>query len=204
MSAHDAERWDRRHARADPPSPAPPDALVAAGLGDAASLANVVTHAHVAGPSDRRRALDVACGAGAVAAWLAQRGWSVVALDVSEVALARVRAAADQLGVASSIDTRRVDLDAGLPASLGSFELVVCQRFRDPDLHPALLERTAVGGICAITVLSESGADDPGPFHAPAGELRTALAGAGVEVLHHSQGGGSESIVVRRRGGTVT
>src|SRR4051794_928957 len=41
-------------------------------------------------------ALDVGCGEGADAIWLAARGWQVTALDVSTVALARgARAAAD-------------------------------------------------------------------------------------------------------------
>ncbi len=41
------------------------------------------------------RALDVGCGEGADAIWLARRGWDVTALDVSAIALARARAAAD-------------------------------------------------------------------------------------------------------------
>src|SRR6266702_6994197 len=37
------------------------------------------------------RALDVGCGEGADAIWLARRGWSVVAADISGVALERGR-----------------------------------------------------------------------------------------------------------------
>jgi 2-polyprenyl-3-methyl-5-hydroxy-6-metoxy-1,4-benzoquinol methylase len=40
------------------------------------------------------RALDVGCGEGADAIWLAGQGWQVSALDVSEAALSRARAAA--------------------------------------------------------------------------------------------------------------
>ena len=39
------------------------------------------------------RALDVGCGEGADAIWLARRGWTVTAIDVSEVAVARAREA---------------------------------------------------------------------------------------------------------------
>ena len=45
------------------------------------------------------RALDVGCGEGADAIWLAQRGWTVTAIDVSEVAICRAREASDRAGV---------------------------------------------------------------------------------------------------------
>jgi SAM-dependent methyltransferase len=45
------------------------------------------------------RALDVGCGEGADALWLAQRGWSVTAIDVSEVAVGRAREACDRVSV---------------------------------------------------------------------------------------------------------
>ena len=46
------------------------------------------------------RALDVGCGEGADAIWLARRGWTVTAIDVSEVAVRRARQAADLAGAA--------------------------------------------------------------------------------------------------------
>jgi SAM-dependent methyltransferase len=48
---------------------------------------------------DAGRALDVGCGEGADAIWLAQRGWSVTAIDISDVAIARAREASEHLGV---------------------------------------------------------------------------------------------------------
>ena len=44
------------------------------------------------------RALDVGCGEGADAIWLSRRGWTVTAIDVSEVALTRAREAAERAG----------------------------------------------------------------------------------------------------------
>jgi len=41
------------------------------------------------------RALDVGCGEGADAIWLARRGWTVTALDVSDVAVCRAQEAAE-------------------------------------------------------------------------------------------------------------
>src|SRR3954447_10668457 len=45
------------------------------------------------------RALDVGCGEGADAIWLAQRGWAVTAIDVSGVAVGRAREHAERIGV---------------------------------------------------------------------------------------------------------
>jgi SAM-dependent methyltransferase len=46
------------------------------------------------------RALDIGCGEGADAIWLAQRGWAVTGIDISEVAVGRARQAAEGAGVA--------------------------------------------------------------------------------------------------------
>jgi SAM-dependent methyltransferase len=44
------------------------------------------------------RALDVGCGEGADAIWLARRGWTVTAIDISDVAVCRAREAAERAG----------------------------------------------------------------------------------------------------------
>src|SRR5205807_4543531 len=46
------------------------------------------------------RVLDVGCGEGADAIWLAQRGWTVTAIDISDVAVSRAREAAQLNGAA--------------------------------------------------------------------------------------------------------
>jgi len=58
-------------------------------------------------------ALDVGCGEGADAIWLAERGWEVTAVDLSTVALERAAAEAERLGaaVAERIDWVHVDID---------------------------------------------------------------------------------------------
>jgi SAM-dependent methyltransferase len=47
--------------------------------------------AEVAAPLTPGRALDVGCGEGADAIWLAERGWTVTAIDISDVAIRRAR-----------------------------------------------------------------------------------------------------------------
>jgi SAM-dependent methyltransferase len=46
------------------------------------------------------RVLDVGCGEGADAVWLARNGWTVTAVDISDVALSRAGEAAERAGVA--------------------------------------------------------------------------------------------------------
>jgi SAM-dependent methyltransferase len=74
----DAQAWDERYAAADLVWSATPNQFVAAEL---AGLR----------PG---RALDLACGEGRNALWLAERGWDVTAVDFSRVALDKGRAQA--------------------------------------------------------------------------------------------------------------
>jgi SAM-dependent methyltransferase len=70
------------------------------------------------------RALDVGCGEGADAIWLAERGWTVTAIDVSEVAVRRAREAAERAGV--TVDWVTGDaLQVPLPAD--AYDLVSVQ-----------------------------------------------------------------------------
>jgi len=77
------------------------------------------------------RALDLGCGEGADAIWLAERGWTVVAVDVSTTALSRARAAAESRGITDRIDFQQHDLTAGFPHGTfdppGNFDLVSAQ-----------------------------------------------------------------------------
>lgn len=67
-------------------------------------------------------ALDLGCGEGADAIWLAEQGWKVVAVDVSGTALSRARAAATARGVSEHIDFQQHDLTRSFPD--GGFDLV--------------------------------------------------------------------------------
>ncbi|HWJ62421.1 MAG TPA: class I SAM-dependent methyltransferase [Acidimicrobiales bacterium] len=88
------------------------------------------------------RALDLGCGEGGDAVWLAQHGWTVTAVDVSQVALDRGAAHADEVG-ATGITWERHDLAETFPT--GEFDLVSAQFFQSPIDFPrmALLRRAA-------------------------------------------------------------
>jgi SAM-dependent methyltransferase len=77
-------------------------------------------------------ALDLGCGEGADALWLASRGWRVTALDVSAVALERAAAHAREAGQDGSIEWVQQDLASWVPDR--QYELVSAQ-----FLHSTLL-----------------------------------------------------------------
>jgi SAM-dependent methyltransferase len=101
-------------------------------------------------------ALDVGCGEGADAIWLAERGWQVSALDISSVALERGAARALEAGadVAARITWVRADLTDWVPPA-ASFDLVSAQFMHLPPdqrrpLHRRLAESVAPGGTLLI------------------------------------------------------
>lgn len=73
------------------------------------------------------RALDLGCGSGVLACWLAKRGWSVEASDVSAAAVASTRASAERIDV--DVDVIWRDGLTGVAAS--SYDLIVT----NPPFH---------------------------------------------------------------------
>jgi ubiquinone/menaquinone biosynthesis C-methylase UbiE len=70
-------------------------------------------------------ALDVGCGEGADAIWLAERGWRVTAVDISSVALERAKTAAAARDVTQRIAWLHADLIApSWPLADASYDLV--------------------------------------------------------------------------------
>jgi tellurite methyltransferase len=90
-------------------------------------------------------ALDVACGAGRDAVFLATRGFAVEARDHAPEALERAQALARREGV--ELRTVACDLErADLPPSGRLFDLVVCFRFLHRPLFPWIERAVAPGG----------------------------------------------------------
>jgi SAM-dependent methyltransferase len=94
-------------------------------------------------------ALDVGCGEGADAIWLAALGWKVTAIDISDVAISRARAAAEQAG--ASVEWVSGDV-LGKPPRPRAFDVVSMQypalpkSAGEPAMH-RLLDSVRSGGL---------------------------------------------------------
>ncbi len=119
--------WDARHAQATDQGQVP---LI---LTRFASLLPVAGHA-----------LDLACGRGAGALWLAQRGLTVSAWDFSQVAVDRLRQAAGDQGLVMDVQRRDVVAQPPQPAS---FDLVLVSHFLERDLFDAIAAALKPGGM---------------------------------------------------------
>ena len=175
MTDADRARWDARHAAAEDVVPLPPDAL--RGREDWVPTAG--------------RALDVACGRGAVALWLARRGLVVDAVDVSPVGLAAGTQRGADLPVRwiAPRPRRRVARAGPLRRRRRA---AVPRRPRSTRRSSASL---APGGLLVVTVLSEVD-EGPGPLRAAPGELSAAF--GSLDVLVHHEANGEASLVGRR------
>lgn len=103
------------------------------------------------------KALDVACGEGGDAIWLAKQGWRVTAVDVSEVALAKVAEHAEQEGVADRLKLGLYDaLDDPRPAGRHRFDLVTVSFLHVPvedfaPIYRGIADAVAPGGRLLVT-----------------------------------------------------
>src|SRR3954452_483441 len=91
-------------------------------------------------------ALEVGCGEGADAIWLASRGWTVTAVDFSQAGLDRARQHAEAAGrdLAGRITWQRVDVRSWA-APAASYDLVTAHYFH----QPAALRQQLFAGLAA-------------------------------------------------------
>jgi SAM-dependent methyltransferase len=130
------EDWDRRYAAVENLWSAKPNRFLVA---EVAEL-------------EPGRALDLACGEGQNAIWLAERGWSVRGVDYSPVAIAKARARAERDGV--EVEFIEDDLSRHEPDP-GAYDLVLLLYLHLPAKeHRLVLERAgealAPGGTLVV------------------------------------------------------
>jgi SAM-dependent methyltransferase len=124
----DRERWDQKYAAGEGPT-------------DFAPKRFLVEFSHLLGGG---RALDVACGFGGNALYLASQGYQVDAVDVSGVALAQAQAEARRRGVA--INFVQADLDRWWVPP-GRYDLILVFFYLNRDLIPQLAAGLRPGGF---------------------------------------------------------
>jgi len=117
----------------------------------------------LAGERDAPRALDVACGDGRNARLLAELGFAVDAIDVSDVAVAALRAAAAERGL--PVTAAVVDLERdGLPD--GTWDVVVCVNYLQRDLFAGLQDALTAGGLLLCETFARAHVEELGrPFN---------------------------------------
>ena len=99
-------------------------------------------------------ALDVGCGEGGDAIWLAGRGWRVTGTDFSAVALDRCAALAERAGVADRTEWRQADARTWQPDGeqwdLVSSQFIHLSDGGMPDLVRRLGDAVAPGGTLLV------------------------------------------------------
>jgi len=140
MAERDQLKWNRKYT--ETPAllqPRPPSGMVAKRF----SLAG------------GREAVDLACGSGKNAIFLAKQGFHVDAFDISEVALAHLRKQAASLAVTAS----QTDLDTFTPAP-GRYDLAVMANYLDRALICRTAEALRIGGLFIVETYMEDPANE--------------------------------------------
>ena len=182
----DLQGWNERYRTEDPDS-SPTPLLV-----------------ETAGRLTPGRALDLACGAGRNALWLARKGWHVTAVDGAPEAMATLRrqAAAQNLKIATHI----ADLERGeFRIEPAAWDLIaMCYYLQRNLFAPAKIGLARDGILLAIVHITEAG-EEPTNTRMRPGELKSYF--EGWDVLHYFEGKPADAshrrsvaeIVARRR-----
>jgi tellurite methyltransferase len=131
------------------------------------------------------KALDLACGTGRNALWLAQQAWSVTAVDGSPAAIEKLRTRASECGV--TVNARVADLEKHeYPIQPSSWNLVAICYYLQRDLFQPAKQGVVPGGILiSIVHITETG-EEPTAHRLRPGELESYF--QGWEILHRREG----------------
>ncbi len=164
--------WDQRYRtgeRADADLYAPPTPLVA----------------RTASGLQAGRALDIACGTGRNAVWLAEHGWDVTAVDGAPAAIEILNDRIRDRGL--KLKTITADLEApAFAIEPDAWDLICCCYYLQRDLFPKMRAGLRGGGVViAIAHIVKPG--EPTTYkHAAYGELRSYF--EDWEILHFYRG----------------
>lgn len=152
------------------------------------------------------RALDVACGAGRNAIFLAQAGFQVDAIDISAVGLERARSNAGEL----DLDIKWIQHDLDQPFEFeNSYDLVLVMWFVNLPLIERLGRSLSPGGfllsqehlVVDEPVIGPRGSEfrlEPGALRAAAGGLELLFYDESIETVEDGERLASARLVARR------
>jgi len=131
------------------------------------------------------RALDLACGSGRNALWLAEQGWSVTAVDGSPTAIEILRSRASSRGV--TVSMKVADLEKfEYQIEPASWNLIAICYYLQRDLFGPAKQGVVPGGIViSIVHITEPG-EEPTAHRLRPGELERYF--LGWEILHRREG----------------
>lgn len=139
------------------------------------------------------RALDLACGPGRHAIFLAERGWRVTAVDASRVGIELLQRRAVERGV--EVDARVADLERGeFEIGAEAYDLIGVFYYLQRDLFPRIRAGVPPGGVvvAAIHMTDENPEVQPmnEDYLLQPGELRAQF--RGWEIMHDYEGTSTE------------
>lgn len=137
------DKWNRRHGEAET-------------VGEPTRV--LLRNAHLLPRAGR--ALDLACGRGGSALWLAERGLEVHAWDFSEVGLQRLTAEAGARDLTVTTSQRDVVVSPPEPAS---FDLILVSYFLERDILPSIEAALRPGGLLCYQTFVQDRVSDLGP-----------------------------------------
>ena len=132
------------------------------------------------------RALDLACGSGRNALWLAEQGWSVTAVDGSPAAMEILRSQASSRGV--TVSMKVADLEKfEYQIEPASWNLITICYYLQRDLFAPAKQGVVPGGILlSIVHITEPEEEEPMTHRLRPGELERYF--QGWEILHCREG----------------
>ena len=117
------------------------------------------------------RALELACGTGGNALWLAERGWQVTAVDSSAVAVDLLQAESVRRGI--RVNPVIADLEAGqFVVAPNAWDLVIITKYLQRDLFESIKHGVVPGGMVISSALLQLPDQTNSQFRVKRGELR--------------------------------
>jgi len=127
------------------------------------------------------RALDLACGTGRNAIWLAEHGWKVTAVDGSAPAIEILQQQCPP------VDARVADLEHHeFPMAEGSWDLIVVAYYLQRDLFETVKRGVKPGGVALVIVHMVEPGHEQSRFSVQPGELARYF--EGWQILHYYEG----------------